>query len=258
VHEVTHDWLADYIQRRLDKTDEKNGCASGHTVQKELITIRKALKLCVKRGILPQMPSFPEFSPAYKPRETWLTPEQFSLVCAELAADRRLWAALAALAGANLSEVEAIEWTMVDLARGRMLIPGTKRETRRRHVPIAPALRHLLEQVPVEKRRGRVVQRWGNVRRDLHAAVERANVVIMTRALEAKEETWVEIPKVSPNDLRRTFASWLIQNGADRFTVANLMGHTSTRMIEKVYGKLKQENLDMAIAVLPQLPGWTE
>jgi integrase len=106
------------------------------------------------------------------------------------------------------------------------------------------------------------------VRRDLHVAVKRANACDANPILRCRcsrgtngcidQHIEPPIPKVSPNDLRRTFASWLIQNGADRFTVATLMGHTSTRMIEKVYGKLKQENLDMAIAVMPRLPGWTE
>lgn len=34
-------------------------------------------------------------------------------------------------------------------------------------------------------------------------------------------------------------------------TVATLMGHSSTRMVEKVYGKLSAKNMDDAIAVLP-------
>ena len=40
----------------------------------------------------------------------------------------------------------------------------------------------------------------------------------------------------TPNDLRRTFASWLKQSGQDSLVVARLMGHTSTRMVELVYG----------------------
>lgn len=256
VSEVTHDLLSEYIAKRLDKESKhakEHGNAHPHTIQKELITIRRALKVAHRRGILPALPSFPEFSAKYQPRETWLTPEQFALVCDELEVGRRLWAALAALAGCNLSEAEAVDWATVELERGRLLIPGTKRETRRRWVPIAPSLRHLLEQVDQKQRRGKVAERWGNVRRDLHAAVERANVKIMAKALEAGEDVWVEIPKISPNDLRRTFASWLVQQGVPLLTVASLMGHSSTRMVERVYGKLSKRNFDEAIAALPEL-----
>jgi integrase len=59
------------------------------------------------------------------------------------------------------------------------------------------------------------------------------------------------IPFVSPNDLRRTFASWLVQNGVPLLTVATLLGHSSTRMVEKVYGRLSAKNMDDAIAALP-------
>lgn len=242
IGDITHDMLSEYIAKRLNKDDAKHGKASPHTVQKELITIRRALKLAHRRGVLPAMPVFPEFSAKYKPRETWLTPEQFSLVCAELDEGRRRWASLAALAGANLSEVEGIDWADVDLERGRMRIRGTKRETRDRVVPLAPALRHELELVPRERRAGKVVAGWGNVRRDLHRAVAAAN-----RRHKAG------IPYVSPNDLRRTFASWLVQNGVPLLTVATLMGHSSTRMVERVYGKLSKQNLEDAIAALPRL-----
>jgi integrase len=245
VSEVSHDWIADYIQLRLEK-------ASGHTIQKELIAIRRALKLCVKRGILVTLPTFPEFSAKYQPRETWLTPEQFSAVCAELEPKRQMWASLAALAGANHSEVEGIDWTDVDLAAGRVRIRGKKRATRDRTVPIAPALRHVLELVPVGRRRGRVAEPWSNVRRDLHAAVNRANAKAVWD-LPAGEPQPPAIPLVSPNDLRRTFASWLVQQKVPLLTVAHLMGHSSTRMLEKVYGRLADRNYEEAIAVLPRL-----
>ncbi len=221
-----------------------HGCASPHTVSKELITIRRALREAHERGVLPVMPSMPRHSPKYKPKETWLTPEQFELVNAELEPKRQRWAALAGLAGGSHGEVERVEWSTVDLVRDRLRVPGTKRETRDRWVPIAPALKHRLLEVPLAERVGLVVEHWGNVRRDLHQAVVRAN---------AKRPSQPPIPRVSPNDLRRTFASWLVQSGVPLLTVASLMGHSSTRMVEKVYGKLSQQNIDDAVAALPKL-----
>jgi integrase len=272
VGDISHDTISEYIAKRLDPDNKAHGRASRHTIAKELITIRRALKVANQRGILPHLPTFPEFSAKYQPRETWLEPEQFELVAAELDEKRRRWSSLAALAGANLSEVEAIDWAKVQFSPlpeftgdpdapgwaeggnpGRLFIPGTKRETRRRWVPMAPALRNVLERVPASERRGFVAERWGNVRRDLHRAVDAANRRAAELAKKEGREAPTPIPYVSPNDLRRTFASWLVQKGVPLLTVAALMGHSSTRMVERVYGKLSKKNFDEAIAALPDL-----
>ena len=62
---------------------------------------------------------------------------------------------------------------------------------------------------------GLVVTKWMNVRRDLAKACLRA-----------------KIPIATPNDLRRTFASWLKQAGNDSLVVAKLLGHSTTRIVE--------------------------
>lgn len=43
---------------------------------------------------------------------------------------------------------------------------------------------------------------------------------------------------VTFHTLRHTFASWLVMAGADLFTVARLMGHTTTKQIEETYAHL--------------------
>lgn len=251
VADITKDSLQEYIRRRLDKNDSVHGNASPHTVQKEMITIRRSLREANDRGFLKTMPPFPRHSPKYKPRETWLTPDQFEAVCGELAPERRLWASVAALAGGSAGEVERVEWTGINLIETKMRLPGTKRETRDRWVPIAPALMHRLDAVPKRDRHGKLVQSWGNVRRDLRAAVDRVNRKAAAAAAASGAKPPEPLPYVSPNDLRRTFASWLVQNGVPLLTVAVLMGHSSTRMVEKVYGKLSKQNMDDAIAALP-------
>ena len=51
------------------------------------------------------------------------------------------------------------------------------------------------------------------------------------------------ITGIVPHDLRRTYASHLIMNGADLRTVQKLLGHTSLVMIDKHYGHLANSQL---------------
>lgn len=84
---------------------------------------------------------------------------------------------------------------------------------------------------------GPVALPWRNLRRDLQAAC-----------------TALGIANVTPNDLRRTFASWLKQRGVDSKTVADLLGHTPTRMVDLVSGHLDDATYIPATDLLPALP----
>ena len=141
---------------------------------------------------------------------------------------------VAALAGARAGEVERLRWEHVDLVRGWVLLPGTKTAKSRRRVPLAHDLAEALRRV--KRAAGLVVTKWMNVRRDLAKACLRA-----------------KIPIATPNDLRRTFASWLKQAGNDSMVVAKLLGHSTTRMVELVYGHLSTNEYQSAISDLPLL-----
>jgi len=62
------------------------------------------------------------------------------------------------------------------------------------------------------------------------------------------------ISKVTPNDLRRSYASWMKQGGEDSMVVARLLGHSSSTMVETVYGQLGNQNFRDAADKLPALP----
>jgi len=123
----------------------------------------------------------------------------------------------------------------VNLDGRQIILPGTKTAKSHRKIPLAVPLAEILSEEP--RRDGPVVEPWPNVRRDLGAACRRAGII-----------------RVSPNDLRRTFASWLKQAGVDSMTVAKLLGHTSSRMVELVYGRLNDLTFQNAVALLPSLP----
>jgi hypothetical protein len=84
---------------------------------------------------------------------------------------------------------------------------------------------------------GLFFRRWSNVRRDLIEACVRAG-----------------IPPCSPNELRRTCATWLRAAGAPPDLIAPVMGHADTRMVERVYGRLSPSDLRGRLASALGLP----
>ena len=251
--DMTREILLAYVRMRKTKG------ASDGTVHKELVVLRRALAEARNRNLWAGDPRalVPSIRVRYEPRERWLDARNGARLLSELGEPkRRLWAALAMLAGLRLSEVEALRWEHVDLDAKRLRAPGRKTPSAWRVLPIAPDLERLLRDAKKRDKpqpSARVVSHWPNVRRDLAAAIARINKADAAAAAKRKRKPPTPIAVVTPNDLRRTFASWLKQQGVDSFQVAKLLGHTSSKMVELVYGRLADETFVAAIAALPRL-----
>tara|TARA_R110002073_G_scaffold336458_3_gene533691 strand:- start:47930 stop:49132 length:1203 start_codon:yes stop_codon:yes gene_type:complete len=215
ISQLEREDVQEYISQRLSE-----GAANG-SVHKELVTLRRALKEAQNRKLFFQDPAVvvPAFSAKYEPRDLFLTPSQLTGLLQELTPRRALWVMVAVFAGLRASEVEGLQWEDVNLDTGWIRVRGTKTDGSFRKVPLLAQLRPWMEQF--HNNEGKAVELWTNRRRDIHLACETANV-----------------PKVSANDLRRTFASWMKQTGVDSLTVAHMLGHSTTRMVELVYGRL--------------------
>jgi hypothetical protein len=48
---------------------------------------------------------------------------------------------------------------------------------------------------------------------------------------------------VSLNDLRRSFATWHLEAGVSNVLVAKYLGHTTTEMVDRIYGRPSVESL---------------
>lgn len=83
---------------------------------------------------------------------------------------------------------------------------------------------------PKKPRAVKLFAPWGNVRRDLAAACERARIA-----------------PVTPNDLRRTSATWLRAAGVEPSLIAVVLGHRDSRMVERVYGRIPTDALRAAL-----------
>ena len=77
---------------------------------------------------------------------------------------------------------------------------------------------------------------WRNRRRALRGACKRAGIA-----------------PVSPNDLRRTFATWQAEAGVPEAGAASLLGHSSSTMVRRVYSKVGTDAKRAAMAKLPPL-----
>ena len=161
----------------------------------------------------------------------------------------------------------------VDLA-GLLTLPGTKTDAALRDIPLRDhvQLRELMEQVltslPADQRR--LFAPWSNIRRDLHDACKRVKASLAAEAdraakggragaAAALQREAEGFPLVSPNDLRRTFGKWCRLQGMASDRIAVLLGHTDSRMVERVYGRLDASDLGADVARVfagLDLPAW--
>jgi integrase len=236
-----------YIAKRLEEG------AHPHSIHKEMVVLRGTLKSARPRDRFHgSLEIIPEMESGYVPRKTYLTEQQFLARVPHLvratgplakpaatarrerrAQKRAFYCILIAFASPRRGELESTWWEHVDLARGTIEVP--KGKTVGRAIPIHPVLVPWLEAFgELAGWTGPIVEPWTNVGRDLPAACLRAGV-----------------PRVTPNDLRRTFASWLIQAGTSNRIVADLLGHSTTRMVDLVYGRIDNATLRTAIMRLP-------
>lgn len=188
--------------------------------------------------------------------------------------DRRDYVIVMCQTGARLKELHGIHADHVNLERRTLFIDGTKTKGARRTVPITDAVIEAFERRMKRFPRALLFPPWGKVQRDLYAAclrIERRQNPAETRAPKKSSGTRrVQNPKgnpipksdrvrppvpfdpVTPNDLRRTYASWLAQAGVPMLHAMRLMGHGSTQMLERVYAHLTADNLRDAVALLPR------
>lgn len=203
---------------------------SSHTVAKELATLRSVLATCKRHGLWTGdldvlMPL--NFGKQYQPRSRFLTAVELNSLLAQLTASKAAQVAFMVATSARLGEARRAK--REDINGGMVKLRGTKTDLSDRTVPIVASWgRSLLAYC--EKYAGGVggllFQDWGNVQWDLRTACERAG-----------------IPRCSPNDLRRTCATWLRQGGVAPDLVACVLGHSTSQMVERVYGRLSPEAL---------------
>lgn len=225
-----------YVSRRREEGAKSN------TIAKELIVLRQLLKHARRREEYERDPSavLPVgFSSGYKPKENHLTPEQAEGLLTTLegtAPHTAAWVAMALASGARRAEMARIRRSDVSLDDNTILIRGTKTSLSHARIPIVSMLRPLVEYALTHGRKDeRFLPAWSTARDHIAEACRKHGL------------------KITPNDLRRTCATWLAQSGVPLEHVAKMLRHSDTRMVTMVYAKVGPQALGALIDAVPKL-----
>lgn len=201
-----------------------------NTIAKELITLRAALRFAKRRmewaGDTEAL--FPSrFAPEYKPKQRWLSPDELKALMPHLWLDHA--ARMAFIVATSACMGETIRARREDIRGEMVLIRGTKRKTRWRTVPLVAPWQKALMKYALQHAQGThglLFVETQNFQEYLKRACEKA-----------------KIAPCSPNDLRRTCATWLRSAGVPLDLIAAVLGHADSTMVERVYGRLEPDIL---------------
>lgn len=209
--------------------------AHRHTVAKEITVLRKAARLA---GVPIPAKLVPDLGRFYTPRDRWLPVDEYRKLLFTLPLNRRHWLIGFCHTGLRDKELRALEAPHVDFARRVLEVPGTKTEKSAREVPLSDDAMHMLEKLVAATPAGEKLFRGITKKcfRDLmKRACKRAGIALVT-----------------PNDMRRTFCSWLANAGVSEGRAARYMGSSST-MVRRVYAQFAASTMAGDAELLPKI-----
>jgi integrase len=155
--------------------------------------------------------------------------------------DWKLVILLGADAGLRRGEIAQLKWIDIDFNNEQIYVAPDKTE-RHRFVPMSRNLRKALERAYKGHKTEFVINvGWGNG--------EKRNTKDFLTAYYKQISKKAKVPSFL-HKLRHTFASQLVQNGVNLYTVSKLLGHSSVQMTE-IYAHLVPENFKQAVVDLP-------
>jgi integrase len=190
--------------------------------------------------------------PAKKPRRIWLEEYDEIRSLLDAAGDHRALLATMILTGLRVSELCALRWRSVDLAKGNLTVEASKTEAGEgRTIDLTPLLREELTlhkaANPDADHDGLVFPTVRGTQRNRNNVRNRILLPTLDRANVARAKAGLPpIPHVTNHTLRRTFASVLYDAGATPTDVMAQMGHTSAALALEVYAKKMKRSSDTA------------
>lgn len=217
-----------YTMRRR-QAGRKNG-----TIRKELDILRAGLRWQNRNT-----PAVFEMPPLAPPRDRYLTKDEYRAILDACTSPHvRLFVILAVQTAGRAEAILGLTWDRVDFERGIIrLADGGERRKGRATVPITDAARAALEDAYRIRRTEFVIEyadrRVRSVRKGVRLAAERAG-----------------LKEVTPHVFRHTAAVWMAEGGVPIAEISQYLGHSDSRLTERVYSRFSPDYLRRAAAAL--------
>lgn len=210
---------------------------SDGTIIRELVTLRAALKWALAEKWISDVPKIETPRPA-PPRDRWLTRDEADrLIASAQAPHVKTFLATCLYTGARAGAVLELTWDRVDLHAGLIDLGRAAGGKGRAVVPIAASLLPILNEARAAATCAYVVE---------HGNKRVASVKTGTRAAARR----AGMPGVTPHILRHTAATWMALAGVPMIEIARVLGHTDSRVTERIYAKYSPEYLRRAVGAL--------
>lgn len=242
--EVTEAVVQAHITARRAQTWNGKPITDG-TIWTELGRLRMMFAWAVKKGHLTKAPYIERPTPG-PARSLYLTRDQMRKFLAHCGTPHvALFATLAWTTGARAAAILDLTWDRVDFDRGRIRlkegeIDPDRPMKGRAIIPMNGTARSALIEAKRFARTAFVIE-WGG---EKVASVKKA----IHRAAVASGMPWV-----SPHVFRHSAAVMMAENRIPMTEIAQFLGHTNTKMTEKIYAKYSPEYLANAADAL-ELP----
>lgn len=234
-------WIAAERLGRLVRADGTKRELSPASIRMRVSTLRAALKLAQREGLLRTLPEFPETAFRYTSRTEWLeTFEDYERIMAQLSPERQAYFALLIWTWQHPSDVERMTRADIDPFSDPPWV--TIRNSKNRRAPlrvVAPAELARVFRAKFDRERGmgrlsdRLVSPWPARVRTLPAVCARLG-----------------LPRITATAARHTGISWAIRRLGITPAVMAWSGHASPKMIATIYGHALAADLaDVASAL---------
>jgi integrase len=227
-NQVTRLACRDYASMRRAKK------VSDGTIHTELTYLRAAMNWHDRTSpAIIELPSKPPPADRYLTRKDYIR-----LLNAAETKHVKLFIMLALTTAGRMTAILELTWDRVDFERCQIALgTGERRVKGRATVPMVPSVHAALKEAFAERECDRVISYGGK-------PVSRVRVSLARVAQAAG------VPWVTPHVFRHTAAVWMAEDGRPMSEIAQVLGHTDSRITERVYSRLSPGYLRTTVASL--------